>query len=195
MKKNRKKKQPGQTKSGVPRREFLKLSLAAGVGMAAPMIFTRKLTAQGSERTLKVVQWKHFVPDYDKYFDVFAKEFGDRHNAKVEVDYVGTADLPTAIAADISRGGGHDVFHLNGTGAWLYDKVLVDVSDIANKLSKEFGGYLREAPSIGVVQGKWLAIPSWYISYPYIINSGYFKEVGEQYTDKTSYQDLLRIGT
>src|SRR5450755_757810 len=164
MKKNRKKKQPGGTQSGVPRREFLKLSLAAGVGMAAPMIFARKLTAQGSERTLKVVQWKHFVPDYDKYFDVFAKEFGDKHNAKVEVDYVGTADLPTAIAADISRGGGHDVFHLNGTGAWLYDKVLVDVSDIADRLGKEFGGWLPEAKDIGQVNGKWLAIPHWYIA-------------------------------
>ena len=180
--------------SDVGRRDFLKLSLAAGIGLAAPTIFTRKASAQTAERTLKIVQWKHFVPDYDKYFDIFAKEFGEKHNAKVEVDYVGTADLPTAIAADISRGGGHDIFHLNGTGAWLYDKVLVDVSDIANRLSKEFGGYLREAPSIGVVQGKWLAIPSWYISYPYIINSGYFKEVGEQYTDKTSYEDLLRIG-
>jgi multiple sugar transport system substrate-binding protein len=194
MKKNRKKKSGSISPTAVPRRDFLKLSVAAGIGLAAPMIFTRKLTAQGAERSLKVVQWKHFVPDYDKYFDVFAKEFGARHNAKVEVDYVATADLPTAIAADISRGGGHDVFHLNGTGAWLYDKVLVDVSDIANKLSKEFGGYLREAPSIGVVQGKWLAIPSWYISYPYIVNSGYFKEVGEQYTDKTTYKDLLRMG-
>lgn len=180
--------------SDVGRRKFLKVSLAAGIGLAAPTIFTRKASAQTGERVLKVVQWKHFVPDYDKYFDVFAREFGEKHKCKVEVDYVGTADLPTAIAADISRGGGHDVFHLNGTGAWLYDKVLVDVSDIANRLAKEHGGYLREAPSIGVVKGKWLAIPSWYISYPYIINSGYFHEVGEQYTDKTTYEDLLRIG-
>ncbi|GAC1428982.1 MAG: extracellular solute-binding protein [Thermoanaerobaculia bacterium] len=199
MKKNRKKKLPTNMaqsieKAGVPRRDFLKLSLAAGIGLAAPMIFTRKLTAQAGQKTLKVVQWKHFVPDYDKYFDVFAQEFGEKHNAKVEVDRVATADLPTAIAADISRGGGHDVFHLNGTGAWLYDKVLVDVSDVANRLGKEFGGYLREAPSIGVVRGKWLAIPSWYISYPYIINRGYFKEVGENYTEKSSYRDLLRMG-
>jgi multiple sugar transport system substrate-binding protein len=180
----------------VDRRDFLKLSLtAAGVGLAAPMMFVRKASAQGGERVLKVVQWKHFVPDYDKWFnDVFVKEFGDAHKCRVEVDYVATADLPTAIAADISRGGGHDVFHLNGVGASLYDKVLVDVSDIANRLSKEFGGWLRESQSIGVVQGRWLAIPSWYIAYPYIINRGYFSAVGENYTDKTTYQDLLRMG-
>src|SRR3979411_3304738 len=156
---------PKQSELG--RRDFLKISLAAGVGLAAPMMFVRKASAQGGERVLKVVQWKHFVPDYDKWFnDVFVKEFGAAHKCRVEVDHVATADLPTAIAADISRGGGHDVFHLNGVGASLYDKVLVDVSEIANRLSKEFGGWLRESQSIGVVQGRWLAIPSWYIAYP-----------------------------
>jgi multiple sugar transport system substrate-binding protein len=180
---------------GIGRREFLKASLAAGVGLAAPMIFVRKATAQGGERVLKVVQWKHFVPDYDKWFtDVFVKEFGAAHKCRVEVDYVATADLPTAIAADISRGGGHDVFHLNGVGAWLYDKTLVDVSDIANRLSKEFGGWLHDSQSIGVAGRRWLAIPSWFISFPFIINEAYFKEVGETYTDKTTWWDLLRMG-
>ena len=122
------------------RREFLKMSLAAGVSLAAPAVFVRRASAQ--ERVLKIVHWKHFVPDYDKWFDVFAKEFGETHKCKVEVDYVATADLPTAIAADISRRGGHDVFHLNGTGAWLYDNVLVDVTDVATKLDKEFGGWI-----------------------------------------------------
>ena len=119
------------TPRGLGRREFLKASLATGAALAAPLAFTRRAFAQ--EKVLKVVHWKHFVPDYDKYFDVFAKEFGEKNHCKVEVDYVATPDLPTAIAADISRGGGHDVFHLNGTGAWLYDKTLVDVSDVADR--------------------------------------------------------------
>src|SRR5437867_100832 len=164
---------------GIGRREFLKASLAAGVGLAAPMIFVRKATAQGGERVLKIVQWKHFVPDYDKWFnDVFVKEFGAAHKCRVEVDYVATADLPTAIAADISRGGGHDIFHLNGVGAWLYDNILVDVSDIATRLGKEFGGWIPEAASIAVVRGKWLTVPHWFMSFPWIINRKYFHDVG-----------------
>jgi len=39
------------------------------------------------------------VPDYDKYFDIFAKEFGEKNKCKVEADYVATPDLPTAITA------------------------------------------------------------------------------------------------
>jgi multiple sugar transport system substrate-binding protein len=188
--KNRKKDQNGK---GLGRREFLKVSLAAGASLAAPMIFTRSASAQ-QERVLKIVQWKHFVPDYDKWFDVFAKEFGEKNKCKVEVDYVATPDLPTAIAADISRGGGHDVFHLNGTGAWLYDNVLVDVTDVSNRLGKEFGGWIPEAAALADVRGKWLCVPHWYMSFPWIINRGYFHQVGEDYTDKTTWQDILRIG-
>ena len=176
------------------RRTLLKAGLGAGAAIAAPTILVRKASAQ-TESSLKIVQWKHFVPDYDKkYFDNFVKEFGDKHKAKVEVDYVATADLPTAIAGDISRGGGHDVFHLNGVGAWLYDQVLVDMTEIANRLAKENGGWIPNSESIGKVKDKWLAIPYWYISYPLIINRGYFNKVGAKYDDKTTWQDLLDSG-
>jgi multiple sugar transport system substrate-binding protein len=171
----------------------LKGGLAAAAAAAVPTILVRNASAQ-QERTLKIVQWKHFVPDYDRWFSQFVQEFGEKHKAKVEVDYVATNDLPTAIAADISRQGGHDIFHLNGVGAWLYDQSLVDVSDVANKLEKQYGPWIQDSKSIGVVKGKWLAIPSWYISYPLIINTAYFDEVGEKYTDKTTWQDMLRIG-
>ena len=179
-----------QTKLG--RRSVLK-GLAAGTAAAAvPTILLRKASAQ--EKTLRIVQWKHFVPDYDRWFTQFAQQFGEKNKCTVQVDYVATPDLPTAIAADISRGGGHDVFHLNGTGASLYEQVLVDVSDVAKRLEKEHGPWIKESQSIGQVKGKWLAIPSWYISYPLIINTGYFKEVGAEYSEKTTWQDLIKIG-
>jgi multiple sugar transport system substrate-binding protein len=175
------------------RRSVLK-GLAAGTAAAAvPTILMRKASAQ-QDKTLRIVQWKHFVPDYDRWFTQFAQQFGEKHKCTVQVDYVATPDLPTAIAADISRGGGHDVFHLNGTGAWLYEQVLVDVSDVATRLEKEHGPWIRESQSIGQVKGKWLAIPSWYISYPLIINSGYFKEAGEAYTEKSTWQELIKSG-
>src|SRR5258706_16178625 len=70
--KNHRKDQKGK---GLGRREFVKVSLAAGASLAAPMIFTRSASAQEA-RVRKIVQWKHLVPDYDKWFDGFAKEFG-----------------------------------------------------------------------------------------------------------------------
>jgi multiple sugar transport system substrate-binding protein len=185
--------QSSPARHGIDRRRFLQRSLVAGALAAAPTAFVRRFS-EAQERTLKVVHWKHFVPDYDKYFDVFAKEFGDQHKCKVEVDYVATPDLPTAIAADISRRGGHDVFHLNGTGSWLYDQILVDVTDVADRLGKEFGGWIPEAKDVAVVKGKWLCIPHWYMSFPWIINRQYFNQAGEDFTDKTTWEDIRRIG-
>ena len=52
------------------RRTLLKAGLTAGAAVAAPTILVRKASAQ-TENTLKIVHWKHFVPDYDKYFEVF----------------------------------------------------------------------------------------------------------------------------
>jgi multiple sugar transport system substrate-binding protein len=184
---------PKKNREGLRRRDLLKGGLAAGVALAAPIVFSRSASAQ-QERVLKIVHWKHFVPDYDRWFDVFAREFGEKNKCKVEVDYVATADLPTAIAADISRRGGHDVFHLNGTGAWLYDNVSVDVTDVANRLGREFGGWIPGSSGIAEVRGKWLCIPHWFIRYPFIINRGYFKEVGADYNDRTTWQDLLGAG-
>src|SRR5262249_49480245 len=152
----------GRPGKGLQRREFLKISIAAGASLAAPTIFTRTASAQ-EERTLKIVHWKHFVPDYDKWFDAYAKEFSEKNKCKVEVDFVATPDLPTAIAADISRGGGHDIFHLNGTGAWLYENSLVDVTDVARRLEKEVGGWMPGASPIAVVRGRWPCSPPGYL--------------------------------
>ena len=196
------------------RRRFLGTALTAGAAVAAASCTDASAPAPsaaapdsgpapgspaaaapaGDGPVLKIVHWKHFVPDYDKYFDKFAKQFAADHKCQVIVDYVGTADLPTAIAADISRGGGHDIFHLNGTGAWLYDQVLVDVSDVADRLSKEFGGFIPGAESIGKVGEKWLAIPHWFIRYPMIINRGYFTKVGADWTSKSTWDDVLKAG-
>src|SRR5947209_9163660 len=176
------------------RRTLLKAGLTAGAAVAAPTILVRKASAQ-TENTLKIIQWKHFVPDYDKkYFTNFTQQFGEKHKCKVEVDYVATADLNGAEQADIARGGGHDILHLNGVGAWFFEQALVDVSDVAGKLEKEFGGWIPNSQSIGKVKNKWLAIPYWYIAYPLIINRGYFKAAGADYTDKTTWKDLLDAG-
>jgi multiple sugar transport system substrate-binding protein len=70
----------------------------------------------------------------------------------------------------------------------------VDVSDVATRLGKEFGGWIPEAASIAVVRGKWLTVPHWFMSFPWIINRKYFHDVGEDYTDKTTWNDIVRIG-
>ena len=62
----------------VTRRRFLKeasLTLAAAPLISAPFVSR----ALADTKTLTIVQWSHFVPAYDKWFDQFAKDWGDKN--------------------------------------------------------------------------------------------------------------------
>jgi len=62
------------------RRRFLK-SAGVGAGITAlssvgagPIIFVRD--AKAADKELKIVQWSHFVPAYDKWIDQFVRDWG-----------------------------------------------------------------------------------------------------------------------
>ena len=65
----------------VSRRDLLKTAgstaLAAGV---APAIIPGRARAQ--QKTLRILQWKHFVPGYDEWFnETYVKEWGEQNDA------------------------------------------------------------------------------------------------------------------
>src|SRR5437016_6309342 len=53
---------------------------------------------------LRILQWSHFVPKHDQWFDPFAKDWGRRVGVNVSVDHVDLADLPTRLSAEIAGG-------------------------------------------------------------------------------------------
>ena len=43
------------------------------------------------------MQWSHFVPAYDRWFDnVYVKRWGQANDTEVKVDHVNLAELPIA---------------------------------------------------------------------------------------------------
>ena len=66
----------------------------------AYLIVPRQVKAQ--PKTLKILQWKHFVPGYDTWFnDTYVKTWGAQHDTRVIVDNIGLADLHDHAAAEI----------------------------------------------------------------------------------------------
>jgi len=60
--------------------------------------------------TLRILQWSHFVPAYDRWFDnVYTKAWGRANDTEVIVDHVNQADLPGRVAAEAAAGRGHDL--------------------------------------------------------------------------------------
>src|SRR5947209_18949646 len=102
-----------KNKPGLSRREFIKLTgsgaLAVGVGTGPFFLFPQR--AQAQQKTLKIVQWSHFVPGYDKWFDgVFTKEWGAKHNTNVVVDLIAIGEINARAAAEVAAKQEDDLF-------------------------------------------------------------------------------------
>ena len=95
---------------GVTRRKFIKTA-ATGAALATSggLIFPRYGAAK--PKTLKILQWVHFVPGYDKWFnETYTKEWGEKNDTQVIVDNIGLAGLNSRGAAEVSAQKGHDLF-------------------------------------------------------------------------------------
>src|SRR3989442_5525343 len=105
--------------SNLSRRDFVRKT---GLGMAtaslARMRAWRQAPAQFKRTSFRILQWSHFVPAYDVWFDKFTKEWGDKNGVRVRVDRIPHLELPARIAAEFAAGAGHDMilgaFHHGG---------------------------------------------------------------------------------
>jgi multiple sugar transport system substrate-binding protein len=130
------KKKNGQ---GVSRRSFMKISgagaIAAGLGPA--FLFPERAAAQ--QKTLKILQWSHFVPAYDTWFDnTYCKQWGQKNNTNVIVDHINLVDLPARAASEAQARKGHDLCMLLSPPA-AYEKQTIDMTHVYQEVEKKHG--------------------------------------------------------
>ncbi|HXN42733.1 MAG TPA: twin-arginine translocation signal domain-containing protein, partial [Xanthobacteraceae bacterium] len=133
---------PTPFSSTITRRGFLKRAgAAAGAAGLAPAISAPFVaTALAQTKTLKILQWSHFVPQYDTWFDAFAKDWGKKNGTGVTVDHMPHLELPARAAAEVAAGSGHDIFAFNGSGGpHLYEKHVVDLTALVGEVEKKYG--------------------------------------------------------
>lgn len=94
--------------------------------------------AQKLSGDLKILQWSHFVPDHDKWFDPFAEQWGQQVGVKVSVDHIDLAELPTRAASEIQARDGHDLIEFLFPPANL-EPSLLDLSDLNQEAERRFG--------------------------------------------------------
>jgi multiple sugar transport system substrate-binding protein len=128
------------SRKGITRRDFLKTTgaglLAAGLG-GANLITPGRARAAG--KSLKILQWAHFVPSYDtEFFDPFAKGWGEATGVEVTVDHIGLAEIPARTAAEIAAGEGHDLIEWVSPPSQLEPSVL-DLTDVNREAQRRFG--------------------------------------------------------
>lgn len=125
---------------GLSRRDFIKFAGASGIaaGTLGPaFLFPERAAAQ--QKTLKILQWSHFVPAYDEWFNKkFAKEWGDKHNTNVVVDNINLVDLNTRAASEAQAKKGHDLFMFLSPPA-AYENQVIDMAHVYQEVEKKHG--------------------------------------------------------
>src|SRR5438093_1789108 len=155
----------------ITRRYFLKTSgVAAGAAGLAPALSAPFVsTALAQTKTLKVIQWSHFVTKFDTWFDGFAKDWGKKNGITVTIDHMPHLEIPARAAAEVAAGAGHDLIMFSGFGGpHLFAKHLADLSGLIDELEKKYGKVQQIGRQIAYNEGTktWSAFPDSYIHIP-----------------------------
>jgi len=189
---------------GLSRRSVLKAMGATATLAAATPFFRTGAGAATLKQTpptrdisgteLKILLWSHFVPRHDEWYDQFVREWGEANGVTTQVDHINTADVPAAIAAEISAGEGHDlVEHLASLAQ--YEKSVLDLTDVVEEANRRHGPQLEMAkrnsfnPTTNVYYG---------FCHGYAPDPGNYRrslwEAAEMPNGPTSWDELLAGG-
>ena len=122
---------------GLSRRDVIKT--AASVGLAASVGPFFHVNPARAAKTLKILQWNHFVPGYDKWFNtIYVKEWGEKNNTEVIVDNVNLNLISSRAAAEVAVQKGHDLVMFLAPPS-IYEGQVVDLADVYAECEKRHG--------------------------------------------------------
>lgn len=162
------------TQDSFTRREFLRVAAGAaalaatgpacGSGSGRPEPRRAQDATPKGGRTLRIVQWTHFVPAYDQWFDSFAERWGREHDTDVFVDHIGNADIAVRAAAEVAAGRGHDLFGFLVTPVAAFVDDVLDVNDVVEDIHDRTGPMLPflERSVRDPKTGRYLAVPDFW---------------------------------
>jgi multiple sugar transport system substrate-binding protein len=183
-----------ERKPGWTRRQVLRAAGTATIAAAAGGLVPRAARAQG--KTLKIMQWSHFVPAYDKWFDgTFCKQWGEKHGTTVTVDHIAIGEINARAAAEASAQRGHDLFMFLSPPA-AYEKQVIDHSEIYQQVAKKWGKPidLGHKSTFNPKTKKYFAFSDSYVPDPGNYRKDLWSDVGFP-KGPDSYDDLLKGGT
>ncbi|PYP61614.1 MAG: hypothetical protein DMD37_13000 [Gemmatimonadetes bacterium] len=174
-------------RKGLDRREFVTTAGAAAIAAAlGPTILIRR-----QQKTLKIIQWSHFVPAYDVWFDRYAKDWGTAKGVEVTVDHIALADLTTRANAEVAAQQGHDLFQfLSPPGA--FEPQVLDMADVVRDAERAHGPLLDlcKRSTYNPVTRKWFGFSDNYVPDPGDYLKSIWTEIGKP-DGPVTWEDLL----
>ncbi|MFW5943176.1 MAG: ABC transporter substrate-binding protein [Chloroflexota bacterium] len=148
---------------------------------------------EGTE--LSFLQWSHFVPNYDSWFDQFAAEWGEANGVEVTVDHVNIADVAPSLSAAIDAGEGPTLVELS-LAASLFIEGVHDLTDLNMRAQELFGPQAETctANSYLPTTDTWYGYCHGWVPDPGDYDIEMWTEVGMPEGPET-WQDLLEGGS
>src|SRR6266536_3219124 len=178
------------------RRDFVKgagIALAAGT-IPAVSCAPRETQPAPVRKTLKILQWSHFIPAYDLWFDgVYTKEWGEKNSTDVTVDHMASTEVPARGAAEASARKGHDLFLFLSPPA-AYEPQVIDHRPVIEAVQKKHGKMipLAQRSTFNPKTGKFFAFSDSYGPDPGNYRIDLWERVG--YPNGPDTWDDLRKG-
>ena len=187
---------------GLSRRAVLRGAGATAAGLALGNRFkdgyakVQTPTTRNIQGTsLKILQWEHFVPAHDEWFEGFVQEWGEANGVDVTLDRINTAEVTTTFAAEISAGEGHDIVeHIASLGQ--FEGSLLDMTDVVQEAMNRHGEMsgVTQRSGFNPTTNKYFSFVHGYAPDP----GDYRKTLWEAVdlpNGPTTYQELLDGGT
>ena len=170
------------------RREFMSGALAAA---GATML---SQPAAGAPKSMTVVRESSFIKPFDDYFaKTLAAEYEKLTGIKIVYEATSVGGMLTRLTTIAETKSGPEIAMTALNWPHLFDKSLVDVSDVAGDIGKQLGGWHENILELVVVNKKWKALPWGNIGQLEAYRTDWFKEVGVTKFPET-WEDLLAAG-
>jgi multiple sugar transport system substrate-binding protein len=187
-----------RARDSMSRRRFLKAGAAVAAGAAGIPALScsraEKRTSVPGKKTLRILQWSHFVPGYDAWFDgVYTKEWGEKNGTEVIVDHMSTTEINARGAAEAAARKGHDLFLFISPPA-AYENQVIDHREIVEEVEKRHGKMipLAEKSTLNPKSGRYFAFSDSFVPDPGNYRIDLWSQVG--YPNGPSTWEDLRVG-
>jgi multiple sugar transport system substrate-binding protein len=178
------------------RREFLRKTGAGALVIVYGGAFAKtsaagvpKYRGRQLQNELRVLQWSHFVPGYDTWYDgTYIKQWGQRNDTEVKVDHINLAQIPARAAAEVAAQSGHDIVQFLAPPAQYEDQVI-NHREIVEEVTKAVGkmGAVGYKSTFNPKTKKYFGFPDNYVPDPVHYRRDLWSDIGRA---PNSWEDI-----
>lgn len=144
-------------------------ALAAGTALASTLGRVPAMAANSpfqpeAEAALRIVRFRSFLQSEGEAFEAIVQSFTDATGVPVTIDSESMQDIGPKATVAATVGAGPDMMWGNGVLGLLFPHRALDVTDVAEYVGSQNGGWYDNAAAFGMGDGdKWIQIPFGYV--------------------------------